>query len=306
MSKPLRAHALDPTAPAAAIGVGYAVLAYLSWGLLPLYWKTVAWVPAPQLIMHRMLWSLPVLLALLAWRGRLGELRRLLRQPRQLRVLPLTALLVTSNWLIFVWSVEHDHVVEASLGYFILPLFYVVLGLVFLQERLRPLQWLAVALATLGVLWQTLALGVLPWISLLLAASFGFYGLLRKTAPVDGLLGLSVEMLLLAPLALGYLIWSGIDGGHVLFTAHGAGGMLLVALSGLSTVLPLLWFANAARRLRLATIGFIQYLAPTGQLLLAVLVFREPFTTAHLISFGLIWLALALYSWDLAGSYRHR
>ncbi len=305
MPKTQRAPALKLSASDPALGVAYAILAYLSWGLLPLYWKSVSWVPAPQLIMYRMLWALPVLLALLAWRGRLAELGRLLRQPRQLRVLALTALLVSTNWLIFVWSVEHDHVVQASLGYFIVPLFYVLLGLVFLQERLRPLQWLAVSLAGLGVLWQILTLGVIPWISLVLAATFGFYGLLRKTAPVDGLLGLSAEMLLLVPLALCYLVWSGLDGNHA-FTRHGITGMALIALSGLLTVLPLLWFANAARRLRLATIGFFQYLAPTCQLLLAILLFGEPFTRDHLVSFGLIWLALAIYSWDLTGSYRHR
>lgn len=305
MPDSLRAPVVERAAPDAAFGVGYAVLAYLSWGLLPLYWKAVSWVPALQLVMYRMLWALPVLLAVLAWRGRLAELGRLTCQPRRLRVLMLTALLVGSNWLIFVWAVEHDHVVEASLGYFILPLLYVLLGLVFLHERLRPLQWLAVGLAGLGVLWQIVMLGVIPWISLALAATFGFYGLLRKTAPVDGLLGLAAEMVLLAPLALSYLIWSGVDGSHR-FSQHGSGGMLLIALSGLLTVLPLWWFANAARRLRLATIGFFQYLAPTCQLLLAVLVFAEPFTSGRLISFGFIWLALALYSWDLSGDLRRR
>lgn len=282
--------------PEPALGVIYALLAYGAWGMMPLYWKTVAWLPAELIVAHRVVWSLLVLAVLLAWFGRFGALFGVLRNPRALRFLVLSALLITVNWMTFIWAVANERTVDASLGYFINPLLNVVLGLVFLQERLGPVQWLAVALAAAGVLWQTLSLGLVPWIALLLAGSFGCYGLVRKMAPVDGLLGLSTETLLLTPLALIYLSWA--DPGGVLFTGRGWAGVGLVVLSGLTTALPLLWFANAARRLRYSTLGFFQYLAPSGMLLLAVGLFGEPFTVDHLVSFGCIWTALLLYTWD--------
>lgn len=285
----------DPT-----LGVIYALLAYGAWGLMPLYWRAVGWMPAEQVVAHRVVWSVLVLALLLAWFGRFTELREVFRDFRLLRWLLLSSVLISINWLVFVWAVANERLLQASLGYFINPLLNIVLGVALLQERLRPLQWLAVGLAALGVLWQTVALGVVPWVSLLLATSFGFYGLVRKIAPVDGLLGLSAETLLLTPPALLFLFWA--DPGGTFLLSQGAGGVLLIIQAGLITALPLLWFANAARRLRYATLGFVQYLAPTGHLLLG-LWFGESFTLLHGISFGLIWTALLLYTWDMARAY---
>lgn len=279
--------------PESALGVIYALLAYGAWGLMPLYWKAIAWLPADQIVAHRVIWSLLVLAVLLAWFGRFDALRRVFADFRLLRWLLVSAVLISINWLVFVWAVAHERLLQASLGYFINPLFNILLGFVFLQERLNRWQGLAVALATLGVLWQTLAVGVVPWVSLALAGSFGLYGLVRKMAPVDGLLGLAAETLLLVPPALLYLLW--VDGDGAMWFSHGTAGALLITQAGLITALPLLWFANAARRLRYTTLGFIQYLAPTGHLLLG-LWFGEVFTAEHAISFGLIWLALALYT----------
>lgn len=279
--------------PEPALGVIYALLAYGAWGLMPLYWKAIAWMPAEQIVAHRVIWSLLVLAVLLAWFGRFDALRRVFIDFRLLRWLLVSAVLISINWLVFVWAVANERLLQASLGYFINPLINILLGFVFLQERLNRWQGLAVALATLGVLWQTLAVGVIPWVSLALAGSFGFYCLVRKMAPVDGLLGLAAETLLLVPPALLFLLW--VDGNGAMFLSQGVAGALLITQAGLITALPLLWFANGARRLRYTTLGFIQYLAPTGHLLLG-LWFGEVFTSDHAISFGLIWLALALYT----------
>lgn len=275
----------------------YAVLAYLTWGLMPAYWKLVPELSAPELIAHRVVWSVFVTGALVFAFRRGRELRATLTDPRRLGVLLVTALLVSVNWLVFVWAVLNGRVLESSLGYFINPLFNVLLGVVLLKERLRPLQAGAVALAAAGVLNQGWQLQTLPWVSLALAASFGAYGLIRKLAPIEPLVGLTVETLLLAPVALLGLSWLDVRGlGHF---GHGSFGRDLIIMgAGLITALPLLWFANAAKRLRLSTLGFFQYLAPSVQLGLAVLAYGEPFTAVHALTFGCIWAALALYTFD--------
>lgn len=281
------------------VGGLYATLAFGFWGFVPLYWKHVAFVPGLEMLAHRIVWAVPVLLALLALRGRLGRIREALGNPRHRRLLALTAALVASNWFVFIYAVTHDHVLDASLGYYLNPLVNVLLGFLFLGERLTRRQIAAVLLAAAGVATLVVAAGVFPWVALFLAGSFGSYGLLRKRAGVEALPGLAVEALLLLPLALGLLVVLSLRGEGA-FLERGAGGALAIAASGLVTALPLLWFTEAARRLRYATVGFFQYLAPTGQFLLAVLVFGERFTTAHAVAFGAIWLAVALYLLDAA------
>ncbi len=275
-------------------GLAYAALAYVAWGLFPLYFAQLAHVSPFEVVLQRTLWSLLVLLAVLALLRRWAWLKPALAQPRLLALSLVSALLLAANWTLYVWAVHQHRVVDASLGYFINPLVSVLLGVLVLRERLRPAQWVAVALAALGVAWLTWRAGQLPWIALVLAASFGLYGLMRKTAPLGALEGLTVETALLAPLAAGLLWWMGAGQGLV----HSTVDWFWLALSGPLTVLALVAFAAGARRLPLATLGLMQYVSPTLQLALGVWVFHEPFDGARLAGFALIWAALALYSLD--------
>ena len=276
-------------------GIVYAALAYLSWGLFPLYFRQVAAVPALEVVLHRTLWSLVFVLALLAVRRQWAWMREVLRQPRVLGAFALSALLLAANWLTYVWAVNNSHVVDASLGYFILPLVNVALGYVFLHERPRPGQWLAVTVAAAGVLWLTVLTGRLPWIALVLALSFGFYGLLRKVAVLGALEGLTLETVLLAPVTmavLGVWAWQG-QGALVQGDAATLGWLVL---AGPVTAIPLLWFAAGARRIPLATMGILQYIAPSLQLALGVWLFHEAFDVSRLAGFVLIWAALLVYT----------
>ncbi|MEM9542230.1 MAG: EamA family transporter RarD [Cyanobacteria bacterium P01_E01_bin.42] len=275
-------------------GLIYALLAYGFWGVLPIYLKLLDSVPAVEVLCHRAIWSAVLLMLILAVQKRLRELQKLWRSPRLLAILLLTALLLSCNWGIFIYGVQSDRVVECSLGYYINPLLSVLLGFVFLQERLNPWQILAIFLATLGVgnfIWD---FGQVPWLAFALAGSFGSYGLLRKITAVQPMTGLTVETLLMAPIALALV-------GHWAIARSGSFGSswllsLLFIGCGVVTSLPLLWFVNAAQRLQLSTLGLMQYIAPSLQLIGGIFLYQEPFTRTHLISFSFIWLALAIYS----------
>lgn len=284
-------------------GVAYGLAAFLSWGVLPLYFKAVAQVPSMEVLAHRVVWSLGFLLLLTLARGRWSAFVALFKSRRTQLTLMVTTVLIAMNWGVFIWAVANGQLVEASLGYFITPLINVVLGVAFLHERLRRMQVVAVILAAGGIVWMTTHLGHLPLISMTLAISFGFYGLLRKQVPATGVQGLTAETLMLSPLAIGWLVWSERQGGLVFLHESRSLDALLLA-AGVITALPLIWFAEGARRLRLATMGFLQYLAPTFQLLLAVVAFGEPFTRDHAVSFGLIWVALVLYTLDTLRSMK--
>lgn len=281
--------------PRAVAGAGYAVGAFGLWGLFPFYFKAVASVPAPEVLAHRILWSVVWVAALLWLLRQWPAVRVALADRRTALRLLLSALLIAVNWLVFIWAVAHDRVLEASLGYFITPLVSVLLGRVVLGEPLTRLQWSAVLLAAIGVGYMLAGLGKLPWVSLALAATFGSYGLARKTTAVGAAPGLFVETLLLAPVAVGFLLWLGTDG---TFGTAGTELDLLLAAAGFVTAAPLILFAQAARRLRLASVGLFQYITPTCHMLLAVFVFGEVFTRGHAVTFGCIWLALALYSYS--------
>ena len=284
-------------------GVLSAALAYAAWGLFPLYFKQVAKVPALEVVAHRTLWSMVFVVGLLALLRRWAWLSDVLRQPRVLGAFAVSSLLLSGNWLVYVWAVQHDHVLDASLGYFINPLVNVALGFAFLRERPRPLQWAAVALAAAGVLWLTVLGGKLPWVALTLALSFGFYGLMRKIAPLGALEGLALETVLLAPLAGAALMWWAVQGSSS-FAQSDMAGMGLLMFAGPLTALPLLLFASGARRIPLTTLGLLQYIAPTLQFLLGVWLYHEPFDGARITGFALIWLALLLYS--LEGLWQSR
>ena len=288
-----------PARSAARLGVVYGVSSYIWWGLCPVYFKIVADVPPLQVLCHRVVWSLAFLVILLVCRKHWGDVRKNFRDRRTLVRLVITSALIANNWGIFIWTVSNDRLLEASFGYFIGPLVSVMLGCVFLKERLRRMQVLCVLLAVVGVGYLIFVYGSVPWVALVLAFSFGFYGLLRKTMRAEALTGLTIETALLAPLALAFLIFEDYRGvGAFARISWQMDGLL--ASAGVVTAVPLLWFAAAARRMRLSTLGFLQYLAPTGQFLLAVLAFHEPFTREHLISFTCIWIALLLYSTDAA------
>lgn len=276
------------------LGMLYATLAYGSWGLVPLYWKHFGTVPALEILGHRMVWSSLLLLMALAVQKNLPELKKLLVSPRRWLPLLLTSSILSLNWGLYIYGVGTGRIVETSLGYFITPLVNVLLGVVILKERLSWGQSSAVFLATLGVLNSVVALGQVPWLGLTLAVSFGSYGLLRKLIPVSPLVGLTMETCLLSPVAIAYLTF--LNTRHASHFGQSATLTLLFVGAGVITSLPLLWFNNAAQRLKLSTLGFFQYLAPSLQLGLGVLIYHEPFTQAHLVTFGLIWAALALYS----------
>ncbi|ADX44763.1 RarD protein, DMT superfamily transporter [Paracidovorax avenae ATCC 19860] len=276
-------------------GILYATLAYVAWGIFPVYFHQVASVPALEVVLHRTLWSMVLLAVVLAARRQLAWVAALRRQPRVVAAFLLSALLLSANWLIYVWAVHNQHVVDASLGYFILPLVNVAMGYAFLHERPRPGQWLALAVAAAGVLWLTVQAGRLPWIALVLALTFGFYGLLRKTAVLGAMEGLALETALLAPLAVGGLAWLGWTGQAAWLNADAATLGWLVA-AGPITAIPLLLFAAGARRIPLATMGVLQYISPSLQFALGVWLFGEQVQPARLAGFVLIWAALVLYT----------
>ena len=278
-------------------GVLSAALAYSIWGLFPIYFRLLAAVPAIDVLVHRVVWASVFMLVVLTARRQWAWLGGVLRQPRVLGVFAASALLLSVNWLVYIWATANGHVLDASLGYFVTPLVNVLLGRLVLNERLRGAQWTAVALAAAGVLWLGVQGGRLPWIALVLGCSFGGYGLLRKTAPLGALEGLTLETLLLLPAALAWAGWIAWQGGGVFAGADAATVVLLVGL-GPVTALPLLLFAAGARRIRLVTMGVLQYLAPSLQFALGVWLFGEPLAPARLAGFAIIWAALLVYSVD--------
>jgi len=285
----------DSSTPAR--GALAAAACYLAWGLFPLFWKQLADVDALELIAHRHVWSLVFVLGVMAAGAGFGELRAALRSRTALGWHALSGGLLTINWLVYVWGVNHGHVIDASLGYFLVPLVNVGVGRFVLHEHLRRLQWLAIAAAAAGVALLIVRVGRVPWIALALAGTFGAYGLLRKQSPLGPLAGLGLETLLLSPLALGFLAWQQHTGAAAFGRVSGPEHGLLVS-AGVVTAVPLLWFAYGARRIRLSTLGLLQYIAPSAQLALGALVYREPFTADRAIAFAFIWTGLALYTAD--------
>jgi len=284
-------------------GLLYAFFAYFIWGLTPIYWKMIQHVPAIQLIGHRIAWSFILLSVVLFITRQWRELRSLASERRVMRIYLVAAALVGCNWFIYVWAVNSGHIVEASLGYFINPLLSVLLGVIFLRERLRMLQWIAVGLAAAGVIYLTATYGRLPWIALGLAFTFGFYGLVKKTAPLSSLHGLTLETgILFVPSVIFLAYQDGIGQGAFLHT--GIGSDLLMAGAGLVTAIPLLMFVSAARRIPLTTIGIMHYITPTCQLLIAVLIYKEAFDITKAFGFGIVWIGLIIFA--VEGYRTHR
>lgn len=283
-------------------GVLLGLTAWTMWGFFPLYWPLLEPAGAVEILAHRIFWSLVVMVGVVLVLRKQASLRATIADRRTRRVLAVAAVLITVNWGTYIWGVNHHHVVETSLGYFINPLVSVLIGVVVLGERLRRLQWAALALAGIAVIALTVEYGRPPWVSLILAFSFGCYGLAKKKANAGAVESLVVETLVVSPVAVAYLVFLGATGAST-FGAHGAGHVALVVGTGVVTVLPLLAFGGAATRIPLSTLGLMQYITPTVQFLLGILFFHEPMPAMRWVGFGLIWLALALFT---AESLRHR
>lgn len=276
-------------------GMLYAAAAYIAWGLFPIYFKLLKEIPPQQILIHRVLWSFLLLIGILLHRKQWRWLRDVMQQPRVLAGFAASALLLSTNWFLYIWAVNTGRVIDASLGYFMNPLVNVLLGYLLLGERLRAWQWSAVALAAAGMVWLSWQSGHPPWIGLALALSFGVYGLLRKTAALGALEGLSLETMMLMPIAAAYLFWLTTQQHNVFIAAPVTSQWLLIA-AGPLTAIPLLMFAIGARRIPMATLGLLQYMSPSLQLILGVWLFNEPFDHARMIGFMTIWAGLLVYS----------
>ncbi|MES2693844.1 MAG: EamA family transporter RarD [Verrucomicrobiota bacterium] len=283
--------------PAQTRGAISASVCYLLWGLVPLYWTQLGHVDALELIAHRHVWSLVFLLVLIALQRDFGSIGAALNSGRAVAINLLGSTLLTVNWLVYVWGVNKGHVIDCSLGYFLVPLVNVAAAHFVLHEQLRRTQWIAIALAAIGVVLMIVQLGRPPWIAFALAGTWGGYSLLRKRSPLGVVTGLTVETLLLAPVAVGFLLWQHHTGagalGHTDLRTQ-----LLVLSAGVITAIPLLLFSYGAKRIRLSTLGLLQYFAPSGQLILGIWVYHEPFSRARMLSFSFIWAGLALYTAD--------
>jgi len=279
------------------------ISAFFLWGIFPIYWKALNHVPSTQIIAHRIVWSLVFILFLVSVQRRWKEANSIISFYRDVPRFLFTSFLLGTNWLTYIWAVNTNQIVEASLGYFINPLVNVCLGMIFLRERLYRWQVLSVVLAFIGVLFLTLHYGRVPWIAFTLAFTFGAYGLLRKTAKAGSMVGLLFETAILTPIALVYVIALGIQGSGA-FLSIGLQTDVLLTGAGLVTAIPLLLFAHGARRIQYSTVGFLQYIAPTGQLLVGVLLYKELFTSTHAISFGFVWVAIIIYSISSFISYK--
>ena len=286
-------------------GTLYGAGAYLLWGLFPLYWPLLAPAGALEVLAHRILWSLVVVVVLLGLTRRLPRLRAAVRDRRRLAQISLAAVVIAVNWGTYIYGVTNNRVVETSLGYFVNPIVTVLLGVLVLGERLRPVQWVAMGAAFVAVVVLTVENGSPPWIALILAFSFGTYGLLKKTAGVGAVEGLAIETAVLFPVAAAYVVAIGITGQGT-FTSEGGGHAALLALAGVVTAVPLLLFGAAASRVPLTTLGVLQYLAPTLQFLLGVTLFDEPLPIAKLLGFVLVWIGLALFTVDLVRHHRRQ
>ncbi len=284
-----------------ALIAGFAAFGF--WGVVPIYWKWMAAVPASQILAHRFVWTTLFLLLLLSWQQRWPEVRNTMRSRRAMLFCLASGSAISLNWLVFIWAVNVNRVLETSLGYFMTPLVNVLFGALFLRERLTRLQLASVILATLAVLNLTFGYGRFPWIAVVLAISFGLYGLLRKVSGTAAIPGLFFETILLTPLAIIFLVMMQLQG-TLFFGAPDWTASILLLTTGFVTGLPLVWFGHAARHLRLTTLGFMQYIAPSCTFFLSIFLYDEPFTRAHLITFGLIWVALAIFTAETVRRWR--
>ncbi|SHI83208.1 chloramphenicol-sensitive protein RarD [Geosporobacter subterraneus DSM 17957] len=288
-----------------AIGFAYGIAAYTLWGFLPLYWKQLSEIPPMEILAHRILWSFLFVAAIVYFEGTIHKCKEVFYDRTSIMRIVYATVLISVNWGLYIWAINTNHVVEASMGYYMNPLVVVLLGVLVLKEKLSGYQIISLILAAAGVLIITIQYGQFPWISLNLAVSFGLYGLMKKMIPVGSTVGLAIETAILMPMTLGYILFRQIAGIGALGSVTRITTLLLIG-SGVATALPLLWFARAARRIPLSSMGFLQYISPSISLVLGVFVFKEQFTTTHFISFGFIWAGLLIYSVSQIKSVRYK
>jgi chloramphenicol-sensitive protein RarD len=302
----MRTHSLDSRPDSAAAGAATALAAFGIWALFPIYFNQFGPGVSPwEILLHRILWAGLSLLGFTLLSGRWGRIRALMQRPKAVMALAGSALAIGGNWATFIWAVTHGQILQSSLGYYITPLLNVFLGYCFLGERLQPIQRLAVVIAAAGVVLSLVGYGQVPWLALMLAGFFGLYGLIRKQVDIDSITGLTMETMLLLPIAAGWLVAMHLHGGSVFLRAGLRIDLLLIG-AGVITMLPLLLFATAVRRLRLATLGLMSYIAPSGHFLIGVFMYGEPFSTADAVTFGCIWAGLALYAADMWLQHRRQ
>ena len=276
-------------------GVFYGAISFVAWGLLPLYWKLLKQVPAQEILAHRIFWSFIFVTVLILLKGDLGKIKAAITNRKNMILIVLASALISINWFTYIWAVNSDYVLQASLGYYINPLVVSVLGILVFKERFDKAQLVALLLAFIGVLFIAIQYGTIPWVALILAVTFALYGMVKKLLKVDSMIGLALETITIAPIALIYIIFregQGIGSIGLLPIST----IILLFMSGIATATPLLWFAKGTQLVEFSTIGFLQYISPTISMLLGIFVFKEDFTTVHVISFGFIWTALAIYT----------
>jgi len=290
------------------VGIIYITAAYILWGFLPIYWKLIDHVPADEILAHRIVWSfilmICIVLSLRKWPPFVQECKRIFNNKKQLLIITSASIVISLNWLTYIWAVNSDYVIQTSLGYYINPLVSILLGMLVLKETLTKRQWFSFAIAGIGVLYLTFSFGVFPWVSLVLAFTFGLYGLLKKMVDISAMFGLTIETMIVTPIAAIYLLAFPAQTISVNSFSSGTGVLLIGA--GVATAIPLLLFASGAKHIPLAMIGFLQYIVPTIMLVLGVFLFKETFSTAHFIAFALIWIALIIYMGSMTKSVKRR
>lgn len=277
------------------VGIIFAIIAFASWGLLPLYWKLLSNIPSEEILASRIIFAFTIVFCILAYKKHLYKLREILINKEKLLPTIFSAIMISINWFVYIWAVKSNNLIEVSLGYYINPLIVVLLGITILKERLSHVQLFSLIMAAIGVSVMTMSYGKVPWISLILAFSFGIYGLSKKIIKTESLVSLGIETLIMLPIATGFLIFKGLSSTEAII-ALGYSNVFLLPLTGVATAGPLICFAEAAKRLPLSMLGFLQYIYPTLSLLIGIFIFKEEFTKAHLVGFAFIWLGLIIYS----------
>lgn len=287
--------AVDSQESNSIAGVFYGAISFVAWGFLPIYWKFLKEIPADEILAHRIFWSFLFIGGIVLYKEGLGVLKETLRDRKNVRYVLLCAFFITINWGLYIWAVNSGNILQSSMGYYINPLMVVLLGMTVLKERLNRLQYVSIAFAAVGVVVMTVQFGKIPWVALLLAATFALYGLFKKLVSAKSLVSLSLETTALVPLALGYILFKLFSGQSALYNVTPA-TLVLLLFSGVATATPLLWFGMGANRVKLSTMGFLQYISPTISLFIGIFMYGEKFTGTHMISFGFIWAGLIIYS----------